>query len=69
MRRAAVHVDVSACAEDSWLQTRDDDGANFRMLETDSLDGVSEFDIDAEVVRVELQFVAFGERLIFLDVH
>ena len=39
------------------------------MLEADALDGVGELDIDAEVVRVELELVAFGERLVFLDVH
>ena len=39
------------------------------MLKTDALDSVSEFDIDAEVVGVELEFVAVGERLVFLNVH
>ena len=67
--RSAEHVDVCAGAEDSRLETGDHDGAHFRMLETEALDGVGEFDIDAEVVGVELQFVAFGESLVFLDVH
>ena len=39
------------------------------MLEANALHHVGKLDIDAEVVRVELELVAFGERLIFLDVH
>jgi hypothetical protein len=36
-------------------------GAHFRMLETDALNGVGELDVDAEVVGVELELVAVGE--------
>ena len=39
------------------------------MLETDALHGVSELDIDAKVVRVEFEFVTFGECLVFLNIH
>ena len=34
-----------------------------------ALDGIGKFDIDTEVVGIELEFVAFGERLVLLDVH
>src|SRR6185295_1553807 len=69
VRRTTQHVNVRACAEDSRLQTRDDDDANFRMLEAESLNRVCQFDIDAEIVRIELELIAISESLVFLDVH
>src|SRR6185369_2492982 len=69
VRRAAEHVDVCARAKDPRLQTRYYNHPHFRMLETESLHGIGQFDIDAEVVRIELKLVAVGESLIFLDVH
>src|SRR5690606_9547889 len=32
-------------------------------------DGVGELDVDAEVVRVQLELVALAERMLGLDVH
>ena len=40
------------------LRARDDDGAHLGMLEADALQRVGELDVDAEVVRVELERVA-----------
>jgi hypothetical protein len=37
------------------LQAGDNNRAHFRMLETNPLDRVSEFDIDAQVVRIQFQ--------------
>ena len=39
------------------------------MLEADPLNGVVQLDVDAEVVRVELQRVAWTDPAIFLDIH
>jgi hypothetical protein len=39
------------------------------VLESQSLDSVSQLDIYAEVVRVELELIAVGERLVLPDVH
>ena len=39
------------------------------MFKADALDGIGEFDIDAEVVGIEFEFVTLGERLVFLDIH
>ena len=64
VRRSAEHVDVCACAEDPRLQAGNNDRSHFGMLEANALDGVGKLDIDAEVVRVELEFVAIGERLV-----
>jgi len=38
------------------------------MLEADALDRVVQFDIDAEVVRIELQLVAVANAAVFGDV-
>ena len=39
------------------------------MLEANALHGVRELDIDSEVIRIELELVAVGKCLVFLDVH
>jgi hypothetical protein len=39
------------------------------MLETQTLDGVRELDVDAQVVAVGLQGIARPLRLVLLDVH
>ena len=39
------------------------------MLETQPLDRVGEFDVDAEVVGVELQLVAFEQPALLVHVH
>src|SRR5260370_16254436 len=66
VRRRAQHVNVGAGAKDPRLQTGHHDGTNFRMFEAQALNGVGEFDVHAEVVRIELQLVTFGESLILL---
>ena len=67
--RAAEHVDVRARAEDAVLAARDDDRAHLGVLEADALERVGELDVDAEVVRVELERVAGTEAALFLHVH
>ncbi len=39
------------------------------MLEAQALDGVGEFDIDAEVVGIQFQFVAVQQAASWIDVH
>jgi hypothetical protein len=39
------------------------------MLEADALDGIVQLDVDAEVVRVELQRVARRKPAVLGDVH
>ena len=43
--------------------------AHFRMLEAQPLHRVVEFDIDAEVVGVELEFVAVEQPAGLIDIH
>ena len=40
-----------------------------RMLEAQALDGVGKLDIDAEVIGVELEFVALEQRALLVDIH
>ena len=39
------------------------------MFETNSLDRVREFDVDTQVIGIQFEFVAVGQRFIFLYVH
>ena len=65
----AEHVNVCAGAEDAIFCAGDDDGANFGMLEADALERIVEFDVYAEIVGVEFEFVAGAEAAVFGDVH
>src|SRR5262249_18044715 len=42
---------------------------DLRVLETQPLEGVGELDVDAEVVGIELELVAFEQRRLLVDVH
>ena len=67
--RRTEHVDVGAGAKDSRFETSDNDGPDLRMLETQSLNRIREFNVYAEIVGVEFQLVAFSERHVFRNVH
>jgi hypothetical protein len=69
VRRRAEHEDVGARAEDAVLPARDEEGADLGVLEAQPLDRVGELEVDAEVVRVELQLVAGPHPAVLLDVH
>ena len=69
VRRSAEHVDIRARAKDARLQTRHDHGPHCRMFKAQPLNRVSQFNIHAEVIRIEFQFVAVSQRRIFLHVH
>src|SRR5665213_176044 len=68
MRRFAEIADIGAGAEHIVLARLDDDGANFGMLESQPLHRVVQFDIDTEVVGVELELVV-AEAAGRIDVH
>jgi hypothetical protein len=42
---------------------------HFRMLEAQPLHGVRQFDVDAEIVGIELEQVAFEQAAVLVDVH
>ncbi len=66
--RDAQHEDVGAGAEHALARARDDHGAHFGALEADAIDGVVELDVDAEVVRVELELVAGAQAGVLVEV-
>src|SRR5262249_42754487 len=67
--RAGQHVDVGARAEDTVQGARDDDAAHLGVLEAQPLHGVVELEVDAEIVRVELEAVTGAQGPVFLDRH
>ena len=69
VRGAAQHHDVRAGAEDPLLERRDDDGVDLGMLEPEALNRVGELDVDAEVVRVQLELVIRRQPGVLADVH
>ena len=69
VRRAGEHADVGAGAEHLVLAGLEYDDLHFRVLEAQALQRIGEFDVDAEVVGVELELVALKQRRILVDVH
>lgn len=69
MRRLVEHADIGAGAEDALLARGEDDGAHFGMFETQALHGIVQFDIDAQIVGIELQLVAGTQAAIFAHIH
>jgi hypothetical protein len=56
-------------AENAALRAGDDHAAHFRVLEAYPLQRVRELDVDAEVVRIELELVARTDAGVLVDVH
>ena len=67
--RAGQHADIGAGAEHPRLGRAQHHDAHLRMLEAQPLDGVGEFDVDAEIVGVELELVALEQPALLVDVH
>ncbi len=69
MRGSAQHEDIRAGAEDPFLEAGDDDRMDLWMLESETLHGVRQLDIDSEIVRVQFEAVVVRKAAIFLNVH
>ena len=68
--RAAEHEDVGAGAEDARLEAGQHDRVHFGMLEAQALQHVGELDVDAEIVRVQLELVVVRPQAgVFAHVH
>ena len=63
------HPNVGACAEHSDLAGSQDHGTDFGMLEPQALHGVVEFDVDADVVGIQLQFVVAELGRVLVHIH
>jgi hypothetical protein len=67
--RARQHADIGAGAEHPRLGGAQQHDLHLRMLEAQSLDRVGELNIDAEIVGVELELVAFVEPAFLIHVQ
>ena len=63
------HINIGAGAEHAFFGAGDDNASDFRMLETNALQRVVQFDVDAEIVGVEFQLVAGAQAAVFVNVH
>ena len=63
------HVDVGTGAEHAIATAADDDHAHLGMAKAQALHGVGQLDIDAQVVRVELELIARHQRLVLTHGH
>src|SRR6185312_5877829 len=63
------HVDVGARAEHALLAAGDYQAMHAGVLEAQPLQCVGQLDIDAEIVRIELELVARLEAAILVDVE
>ncbi len=69
MRGQAQHEDVGARTEDAFLHAGDHHAAHFGVLEADALQRVVQFDVDAQVVGIQLELVAGAQAAVFGHVH
>jgi len=66
---ARQHADIGAGAEHPVLAGANHDHLHFGMLEAQPLHRVRQFDVDAEVVGIQLELIAFEQSGILIDVH
>jgi hypothetical protein len=69
VRARREHHDVGAGAEDAVLAARDDHDLDAGVFEAQAVDGVGEFDVDEDVVAVELEHVGLAGAVVLDDVH
>ncbi len=67
--RPRQHPDVGAGAEHAVLGRAQQDDLHVRMLEAQAGERIGQFDVDAEVVGIELQFIAFEQAALLVHVH
>ena len=68
MSRLSEHADIGASAEYIVLAGLDHDAAHFRMFKAQALHRVVQFDVDAEIIRIELELV-IAEAARLIDIH
>jgi len=66
---AGQHPDIGAGAEHPVLARSHHHHLDAGMLEPQPLHRVGEFDVDPEVVGIQLQLIAFEQAAILVDVH
>ena len=69
MARAGEHADIGAGAEHPRLARPQHHHPHLRVLEAQPLNRIGKFDIDAKIVGVELELVAFEQPALLVDVE
>ena len=69
MRGLGQHTNIGPSAEHPRLRRREHHRRHLGMLETQTLNGIIELNIDPEIIGIELQLIARHQRGVFLDVH
>ena len=63
------HADVGAGAEHPVLARAQQHHLDAGMLEAQPLHRIGEFDVDAEIVGIQLELIAFEQPAILVDIH
>ena len=66
---AGQHADVGAGAEHAVLAGLEHHHLHLGVLETQPLHGIGKLDVDAQIVRVQLELVALEQAGVLVDVH
>jgi len=69
MGGAAQHADICPGTKDPVLARTQHDDPDAGMLEPHPLHDIGQFDVDAEVVGVQLQLIALEQAAILVDIH
>ncbi len=69
MAGLAEHADVGAGAEHPLLAGVEHHDPHLRVLEAQPLDGIVEFDVNAQIVGIQLQLVAVEQAAVLVDIH
>src|SRR2546428_11596306 len=69
VRRLGQHTNIRPSTEHPRLRRRDNHRRHLWVLETQTLHGIIELDIDTKIIGIELQLIARHQRRVFLDVH
>jgi hypothetical protein len=67
--RSGQHADVGAGAEHAILARAHDHDLHTGMLEAQPLHRVGQFDVDAEIVGIQLELITFEQPAVLIDVH
>ena len=69
MARAGQHANIGTRRKHPRFGRAQHQHPHAGMFEPQPIDRVGQFDIDAEIVGIELEIVAFEQRRFFVDVH
>jgi hypothetical protein len=69
MRGFAEHEDVRTRTKDAIASASDDYRAHLRVFEPNPLNSVVKLNIDAQVIGIELELVAFAQPAVLIDFH